>query len=354
MRKGLSYISTMVLLTLISVAIVGLIYVGVTEFAGKSNVSHSGVRLVKIEGVSLLPNGSLAVYVNNYGDDYARIDLINFVDASGKIVATYKSNVKIPPNKISRIVIPKSIINQIREKHLKTVKLELISSDLRVFWERPIRVSSSYKQVYIAPFAIKALRNVIQPGTHWVVFNVETGQYYLYDNTSSVIRGPYVGSFPIIRNTDSYQSPQYVNYPITIVVNPTKADRDWIFTWIYNGSSYSLRYNFLLEKLDGHVYIDFLVFWGDLFDPYIGFQQVSGELRAEVFRVTVFENGTYRIASYMAAGAFGHQVLFNVTSNNPLDAILVYEKPPHQGWSYAIMYNGTACFKELKVYKFNS
>ena len=78
--------------------------------------------------------------------------------------------------------------------------------------------------------------------------------------------------------------------------------------------------------------MDFLVFWEDIFNPY--HPHSLDDWKDHVVRVTVFTNGTYRIAVYMAKGGYSHEFYLNVTSEVPLTGNLVYRKPFSRYWTY--------------------
>ena len=100
----------------------------------------------------------------------------------------------------------------------------------------------------------------------------------------------------------------------------------------------------MLRRLGSGVEQDLLIFWGDLIrDTY------NGPLRNEIVRVSIFENGTYRIARYDVSGIYGHAFYIKVASENPLEGIKVFEKP-YRGfagcWANIRWYNGTIVWDE--------
>jgi len=141
-----------------------------------------------------------------------------------------------------------------------------------------------------------------------------------------------------LRNTNEFTittswtswSQRPIDSPVLIVINPTKASEDWVFTWHDPHGTWK----FYLRKLNGDIEIDFLVFWEDIFNPY--HPRSLDDWKDHVVRVTVFTNGTFRIAVFMAKGGYKHSFYLNVPKNkfsNVEDLTPVYTKSYDKYWS---------------------
>ena len=153
------------------------------------------------------------------------------------------------------------------------------------------------------------------PYTHWVFFNFVTGQYYFYSYTGvarNPALGPYTGRAPILKNVDRYLltcdwvpwSERPVDSPVVIVYNPTRGLSLWKFVWI-EPHGYDVFVLPPVTKDPTKVVYDFLVFWEDLWNPYIPPSQVD-DWKDHVVRVTLFTNGTVRLQVYIAKGGYLH------------------------------------------------
>lgn len=323
-----------------------------------SNIQGSSISLnyAKVEGVRILSSGELQIYVANYGKNPIKIINLYILSKNDEMLAKVDINLEVDPNSVEIINISSNLITSLISKGYTNIKLKLVTSSGTFIYSSLVNLQAKRAPMLMA---FKAYRSATTYDNHWIIFNYINGSYFVYDNTSNNVRGPYKGTLVIINGTNEYKPPRYNgDRPIIVVFNPTNANRDWIFTiyfYSYTNPNTTIPYRFLLQKLNGIVQNDILIFWADLFDPYYGYFTVdSNNYRSEVVRVTFFENGSCRVANYMAAGAYKHEFYIKVNEFNPLKGQLVYVKEFGSGWSYAIIYNGTSVWIEVNSYIINS
>ncbi len=332
--RGVSSLFTAASLIVISVVIAVALYAVLPGFISQlySSSSRAGSEFLVIDGLTKLPSGGLMIYVRNLGSTGVKIREVYIDDPYGRVILAYHCNAYVPPKEVSKVIVPSIYLTKAVGRGLRKVRVKIVSEAGGIAYslETPeIRLASS-STVYLA---LKAVR-YDERKTHWVIFNYVTGKYFLYDNTSGVVKGPYVGVAPILNRVDEYTitnswvdwSNRPVDSPIVIVVNPTGGEQDWVFTWHAAGRTSK----FLLRKLAGFKEADFLVFWEDLFNPY--HPRSLDDWMDHVIRVTLFTNGTYRIAVYVAKGGYSHEFYLYVTSSLPLKGDLIYRKPFRAYW----------------------
>ncbi len=361
-RRLVSTVVAAIILLIVVVASAVLIYGylsrGASTVAGSSSEIRGNMAFVRIESVSLSRNGSLEILVGNYGDTTAEINSVYIIDALTKnVVLKYNIGVTIPPGKVIVITLPNSTVNRLEEKGISTIIIKVGGPGGETL-SRPIQLvmsrtgggggeSGGQEAPRLEPVAFRATSK--WGLVSWTVINFENNSFILYNNYTNInnVQGPYTGSVMVVRNSSSYRLPDYADFPAVIVYNPTKGSRDWVFTLENVGGR---NYSFLLQRLTGNITEDVLVFWADLSGQYLLHNIPSGNFRSEVVRITLYSDGTYRIASYYAAGAFKHEFFIDVSKPSPLEGVLVYTKDFGEGWSYAIWCNGTGCFIEQKVF----
>ena len=327
LSQGISPAMAMALIIIVSIAISIALYIVFTNYTSRisSGVSKSGVDFIRVEGLAELPSGGLSIYVSNYGAREARVNTIYFIDPfNNEVLLAYNASVLIRPGEASSIVIPPSALNRI-EGGTHRVRIKIVTSSGSVAYL--ITLSKIRKKAELLALKAIPLPNLGWGSSYWTVFNYKTGEYIFYYNDSSgTIWPPCNGTAPIIKGVNSYNVTHLINAPLAIVVNPTKADRDWIFVW--NASKYGRFFRLYLQKIPGKKVIDFLIFWSDIYIPCTHYLW-SGSLSAEIIRVTVFSNGTYRIACFHSSGAWSHEFYIRVTSANPLVGTKIFTKPFH-------------------------
>ncbi|MCD6323980.1 MAG: hypothetical protein J7L55_02585 [Desulfurococcales archaeon] len=334
-RVGISADLSSALLIGVSIAFAVVMYAFLPGYVSQlsSGGTSTGSDIMSVDGVSRLPSGGLKIFVRSLGSREASVRSVYIYDTSGNLVLTYRTEVRVEPGKVSQVIIPSIYLSKVTEKGVEEVRLRLVSEAGEVAYslETPkIRLRRT-SNVYLA---LKAIRN--RSGrTHWVVFNYVTGEYLLYDNSTAVVKGPYEGIAPILSGVNEYTittswvkwGERPIDSPVVIVINPTGGDENWSFTWHAAGRTSK----FYLERLPGAKEVDFLVFWEDLFNPFSPPGRVD-DWMDHVIRVTLFTNGTYRVAVYVAKGGFSHEFYLNVTSRNPLAGRLIYMKPFGAYW----------------------
>ena len=181
----------------------------------------------------------------------------------------------------------------------------------------------------------------IVSSSHWIVLDYSSGHYKLYGDYGPEISGRTFiteGYAPILTNIDEYTitnswvswDNRPVDSPIIVVMNPTKASQDWVFTWHDPHGTH----RFYLEKIEGPVELDFLIFWEDLYYPPT--KPSLDDWKDHVIRVTIFLNGTYRVAVYLAKGGYSHKFYLEVEEPyedmpDQIDKV-VYTKPHGAYW----------------------
>ena len=307
------------LLAMISISTSFIAYAWLTSFTNSVETDISSQKkpsLIKIEHVSKLPSGGLAIYVRNIGNRKTVIDSVYVKDDEKGTIRRYYVDVEIKPHEVSEIIIPALELSRL---NMSKVKIMLGSTEGVVVKLSALQSTSTYGSGRKTPTYIcfQAFRSKWSSDTHWVIFDYISGKYWLYDRTNDVLEGPYVSYAPILRNTNEYTiatswtswSQRPIDSPVLIVINPTKASEDWVFTWHDPHGTW----RFYLRKLNGDIEIDFLVFWEDIFNPY--HPRSLDDWRDHVVRVTVFTNGTFRIAVFMAKGGYKHSFYLNVPKN---------------------------------------
>jgi len=304
---------------------------------------------LKIEGVQKLPSGGLKVYVRAIRAPLLVDYLYIFDMKTGELLHAQECEVDLRAGELGYITVPALKLSRIapveggRRVRVRVIAHSGLSTGSTVSAE--IIEVVTYKPTYIG---LKAYRYSYDE-SHWLIFDYNTGKYRFFDNTSNTIQGPYTGVAPILEGMDEYTiteswvswNQRPVDSPIVIVVNPKNAEEDWVFTWHDPHGTW----RFYLQRLEGEVEVDFLIFWEDLFNPY--HPVAVDDWRDHVVRVTVFTDGRYRITVYMAKGGYSHEFYLDVyDSLSP--AKLVYVKPFHAYWWN---YDGTF-YREMsdKVY----
>ena len=339
----------------VTLAILVAVVTGVTLFTYiHGTVARPGASAVApasthVEKIKVLSSGGLAFYVANDGDTTLTVDEVMFIEpGTGKALLSQKVKpVKIPPAGVGEVVVPAIYLIRVAQVGENAVVRLYGSSAVgtQVMSVTPVIVDSkTIRKAVVAgakapKLAFLANTSSTVPGqTHWVVFDYVTGEYWLYSNYS-VTNPPQLvehGYAPILHGVSAYTittgwvpfANRPVDSPIVIVVNPTYAERDWDFNWTAAGSTTV----FHLEKSNGDVVVDFLIFWEDLYNPAA--PRSLDDWKDHVVRITQFANGTFRIAVYLAKGGYSHKFYIGVkepysdiTANTPL-----YTKPFNARW----------------------
>ncbi len=336
LRRAVSHVVSSVLLIVIVVVIAIGLYAVITSYPSRmsSAASNAGADIIGVDCVTRLPSGGLRIFVRNCGTREVTISEVYIINpASDEVLLTYHTNATIRPGRASAVTIPSIYLTSVEEKGIHKVRIKLSAVSGTTAYSVTLPEIKLQKSKVVC-LGLRAIRDSVR-NNHWLVFNFVTGEYVLYDNTSGVVSGPYRGIAPILKGVSKYTittswvswDDRPIDSPIVIVMNPTNANRDWAFTWRDAHGTY----RFYLQRLTGDKEADFLVFWEDIFDPY--HPRSLDDWKDHVARVTVFTNGTYRVAVYMAKGGYSHEFYLNVTSENPLVGNLVYQKPFGAYWS---------------------
>ncbi len=330
-RRGFSTILAVTTLILVALLVALSLYVFLGPYVSRVGTgTEVGKPVLKIEEKGLTGSGSLVLYVSNVGSSEAYVNSV-IVRSEGGGAYVIHVGEEIEPGEVKAVVIPSLVISQLNSSSVEVIfNLAEGPSSEGTF---KVRLPPARPNVLIS---LLAYRNRDRDYYHWVVFNYLTGVYRLYDYSGGSTSGPYTGLAPILSGISEYTisttwkpwSERPIDSPVVIVINPTRADTEWFFTWRDPHGTWV----FYLQPLSGEKEIDFLVFWEDLFNPFNPPGSVD-DWRDHVVRVTVFSNSTYRIAVYMAKGGYSHEFYLNVTSEVPVEGNLIYRKPFGSFWS---------------------
>lgn len=335
--RAVSHVTATLLLILIAATAAAATHAWLTGYASLHASMWSAEQtrvLLRYEGAEKLPSGGLRVYLRNVGGAPTVVDMVYVYDSSGSnLLFAEECSLELGPGESGHVTIPALKIAQAGLQGATSALLAVSSrSGVSAFRGVVARILLVPEKPTL--LALRAYR-YSEARSHWVVFDYNTGRYRLYDLTDGSLRGPYPGVAPLLEGVDEYtileewvpwgQRP--VDSPIVIVVNPRNALDDWAFSW----NDPHGTHRFYLEALGGDVEIDFLVFWEDLFNPYSPPGSVD-DWKDHVVRVTVFTNGTYRIAVFMAKGGYKHEFYLDVAGEAPLSGGLVYAKPFGAYW----------------------
>jgi len=216
--------------------------------------------------------------VRNCGGHEVTVSDVYIADPiSGALLLRFRTNVSIRPGKISAVTLP-SIYLAAVEGRAHNVRVKLVTTSGSSAYAVALPEIKLLKS-RIVRLGLKAVRYGGRD-SHWVIFNFLTGVYLLYDNSSGAVGDPYRGVAPILKGVSDYTittswvswGSRPVDSPILIVVNPTNADTDWVFTWRDPHGTFK----FYLQNLPGSKEIDFLVFWEDIFNPYHPAHSMTG------------------------------------------------------------------------------
>lgn len=335
--KGVSLVIASLLLIIIATASSVILYLWVIGFSNPPQ-EKPVKAMVKVDGYSLLPDGAIVVYVRNIGD--AKVDITDtyITDKSGLVLLHKPTLLELDPGEADMVILPAMTIRQeIKPEEGYLIKIYASGGELAVSGKTVIKGSLLQEAARReAPLlGLLAHRSSDPWAKHWVVFDYLSGYYRLYMYVSPGNADlKEKGYAPIVKGKNSYDvCSQKPSSPIVIVVNPTRAQRDWTLEWKCGiGSCYICR--FYLQKLQGDIEIDFIVFWEDL---YTHPSSSYDDWRDHVIRVTAFFNGTYRLAVLTAKG--GYEQEFHLGVDDPLSMPTepyIYKKPFGAYWANII------------------
>ncbi len=345
-EKGKVGIITVLLLILVTVSASLVVYLWFTEYAGKqrADTTETAERL-KIEGVTVLADGSISVYVRNIGDYIVNVDRIMIMTPTGLIVADFPIQTSIEPGKVKSLTFPGAAFRQnVPSQRRYLIKVSSRGAAMAFSYVEG-RVINEALQTEAPPLCLLANTSSIDDDRfHWVVFRYDSGKYYIYGNygvsdppelvkegTALILSG--VDSYTITTEWVSWED-RPVDTPVILVFNPKMGKEDWVFTWVDPHGTH----RFYLQGLSEQAAVDFLVFWEDLFYPAEPPSQVD-DWKDHVVRVTLFTNNTYRIAVFLAKGGYSHKFYLPVTvefERVPWDQSPVYTKPFGATWSNVV------------------
>lgn len=328
-RIGINPVLTTLMLVVLAVGSSLILYAWVSSSVPKAKREEALEAKVKLEAYSITPNGGLILYVRNIGSTRLVVDAI-YLEIDGSATLVRRGDVVLEPGEVERIVVDSFTVRRAAGGMSSQVSLKL-ASEVGVEASVLLPTSAFKEAVKRKPPLIGLVAYPSSSRAHWVILDYSQGSYILYgDYGPGISEATRVaeGTAPVLTNVDEYtisetwvpwdQRP--VDSPVLIVVNPTKAHQDWVFTWHDPHGTF----RFYLEALEGDVETDFLIFWEDIYYPPT--HPRVDDWKDHVVRITVFTNGTYRIAVYLAKGGYMHKFMLGVTEP--------YETAPQQSERY--------------------
>jgi len=292
---------------------------------------------LKPEAFKITPSGGIIVYVRNVDSTPAKVDTVYLIQGT-TVVLVKKSVEIIKPGEVKTFIVDSFSLRRVTIGGRRCyVKLSCVEGSEAIIVIPSHIISSALKR---RPPLI-GLQAVIT-SSHWLALDYSSAHYKLYGDYGPGISGRTFiaeGYAPVLTSVDEYTitnswvswDDRPIDSPILVVINPTKATQDWIFTWNDPWGSHK----FYLERIEGQVESDFLIFWEDIYYPPT--KPNLDDWKDHVVRITVFLNGTYRIAVYLAKGAYSHKFYLGV--EEPYENIpdqsdkLIYTKPHGRRWS---------------------
>ncbi|MHC1600796.1 MAG: hypothetical protein ACXQTB_00425 [Candidatus Nezhaarchaeales archaeon] len=227
-------------LMLIFIAVVGAILLYGFALGGlipSLSTNPSKPPRTLLEPVQVLDSGGLILYVRNLEDYRLTANAFYIIDLTTKTAVFYRPlKIDIPPRSVGEIIIPsifvKRSVNSNRSIYI--VKLSLSGGGIAT-----ISLPSSHlKEASQREALLGFLADTGGGRLHWVILDYSSGRYWLYGNHSP-IELVAEGYAPILEGIDEYTitttwiswNQRPIDSPILIVVNPTYATKDWVFTW---------------------------------------------------------------------------------------------------------------------------
>ncbi|MBU5682708.1 MAG: hypothetical protein KQA34_03300 [Candidatus Aenigmarchaeota archaeon] len=267
--------------------------------------------LIEYSGKTNLTKNEIKVFLNG---KFLREDFYNFVGYENYF----------------EIILPLAFLT---EKEINELLVSSYGKGIRI----SLRNECGNLESFFIPLEFRNLSLVAYSSPHWIVIDYVLGKYLIYRSTNGDLiaeQGPYEGDIPIytglynftIQTSQSSWDNRPIDSPIIIFKNPNPNDI-WIFNWTDPHGTFRFRMYPIENALD-----DMLIFWEDLFNPFSPPSSLD-DWKDHVVRVTILPNNTYRIAVHLAKGGYKHGFYAFTSSSNPLEGMLVYEKPYGQTFS---------------------
>ncbi len=327
--RSVEHVAALIFIIVVAVVITVGVYIAVHGSATKtkgsaSSYTHEARCIARI--VAVKPRiGWVDVYV--YSTCRARVDTVYFIDPVTRDVivpAQLVYPVELQPGRITKLMIPLLSLGVNLTELNRPLALALGTSGgwslVTGNWFNPYQpLEEAQRKAWMLlladRYSLTGLYTYDHWYTHWVIFNFVTGEYYFYSylgRPASAAEGPYHGYAPLVKDSSSFfvsctwvsWSQRPIDSPVVIVFNPTRGLREWNFTWIEPHGVDVFVLPPVARSPDQVVY-DFLVFWEDLWNPYIPPSSVD-DWKDHVVRVTLYANGTVRLQVYIAKGGYLH------------------------------------------------
>lgn len=316
--KGISHIVAILLLMVVAVSVSILTYLYILNITSEIS-TYATEKLpskVKIDGIDIAVDGTIILYVRTLDDYNVTLDMFYLVDPQNDMILTsYKYTVELRPGEVAKIYVPSIVIRRINLPERSFLILKTGSAEATAnIGNIPMSVikealSREFKKIGYRAYRSSADLNI----NHFVVLDPVSGKYRFYENT---VGEEYYGYAPIYTDTDEIFIPNWVPWdqrpfdsPVLVIVNPTYGHSDWVFTVNLNG----VYYRFKLDAISDDVVSDYLFLWEDLYNPIIPPRSVD-DWMDHVVRVSLFFNGTYRVAVYRAKGGYRQAFYVGITS----------------------------------------
>lgn len=318
--KGVSHVVAILLLIVVAVSVSVLLYFYVASTTSRAS-EQATVRLpskVNIEGIDVAVDGTIILYVRTLDNYNVTLDMFYLVDPRNSMVlASYKYTVELRPGNVAKIFIPSIVIRRISLPDTSFLILKTGSGEATTsIGNVPMSVIKEALNRRFKKIGYRAYRSRTNlNANHYIVLDPVSGKFRFYENTNG---GEYYGYAPIFTDTNEIFIPNWVPWedrpfdsPVLVVVNPTYGHRDWVFTVNLNG----VYHRFKLEAIGEDVVSDYLLLWEDLYNPIVPPTSVD-DWMDHVVRVSLFFNGTYRVAVYKAKGGYRQAFYVGLPSLN--------------------------------------
>lgn len=334
---------------LIVVVTVFIVYhtIIISYFIGPTVTTHMGVLL--LDAYAITPGGGLVLYARNVEDYTMHLDMAYLYSPTGTLIMSRPLNEIVPPGGVVKVIIPQLYIRRLLSEALDQTPAKVVLKAIEGT-SSALLIPVSYLREAVsreAPrLALLANTSRYSLRRHWFVFDYTKAYFQLYgdygiDGTSLVLEGyalmiEGVNEYNLTgrgfrQNLTFTEARSMIGSPAIFVLNPTYAEYDWTFAW----KDAKGTWIFHVPELEGDVELDYLLFWEDLYyPPEPPDPDNLDDWKDHVVRVTIFTNGTYRLAVYIAKGDFMHRLY--LPAQKPYETIPsqneVYEKNFLERW----------------------
>jgi len=272
---------------------------------------------IKVDAVEVGLDGTVVLYIRTLDDYTSKVQTFYLVDpVSDLALAVYNYEVTLSPGNVTRVLIPSYVLKgtSLPERSYLVLKTGSATS-LTTVAVVPRQVLEQALAREFPKLAYRAYESSSNLNiNHYVVLDPVRGDFRLHDDPTGK---DFYGKAPLITDSE-VRLPGWVPWsnrpfdsPVIVAVNPTYARRDWVFTVNLAGQPY----RFYLQALGEEALGDYLLLWEDLYNPFRPPSSVD-DWMDHVVRVTLFENGTLRVAILRAKGGYRQAFYVGLPSIN--------------------------------------